>query len=839
SLPSHRQFSLREGFRYVAKDAYPRNFALLMLLSAVLTSFVDYFFRTSARTLLTEDRLAVLFGDLNVYVGLVSVIFLSLLSGRLLLRLGIFGYLSLVPAALLASCVAAVAAPVFLTIFLIKIVENAGSLSINQAGWQLLYNPVPTELRATVRGLVDGFSRKTGYAVGGGVLLLVARWLRRPYYELVIVVMVIAYLWLLLRLRGLYVSSLDEKIRVGASRPQDLRLEDAATQRVLLKSLDSDDANLVENSLKLLAGAACRQVESRLPRLMKHEHEAVRLAAIDAAARLECRGIVLNLLEIINSGTRRCRAAAVRALVHLAPEQAGGALGAYLNSEDPGMVAVAIEALVKLQGDRPENPAVRILEDILRQGENASPAVRRETARLLGRLGEYRFADYLVEYLSDPEPSVRRIAAKSCEGLYRPELVPRLLEMLSDRETRREAREALASYGDRIIDVLEEWLNDRQRPLEVRLRLPRLIRMIGTRRAGEVLLFSNIKDDAFLRYRIALALSGMRQNPELKFDTKWALEAVDRRLDSWRYYAPRFEVLARALPSDALAVRVLKDRLDQNIEVAFRVLGLVYPHRTLMSIFHRIRNDSRGDFADAMELFENVVDRETRSRVVPVLDQHRRLMSLEPLGEAEITDEALAALEELSLSRDPLLRAAVIFTRCRLGQECSDLFPVLVEGRDTMTLMEIVLFLESVNIFKQNNIDDLTALAAITREKVFAPGEYILREGEPGDALYIITSGKAEIRKKGKKLLEVGERASLGSVSLLDQKPHAADAVAVTRCHTLMIDRTDFMDLVADRVELLHGIFLALTDRLRALLAVTEEGGLAETAYQDGPTNPV
>jgi len=54
-----------------------------------------------------------------------------------------------------------------------------------------------------------------------------------------------------------------------------------------------------------------------------------------------------------------------------------------------------------------------------------------------------------------------------------------------------------------------------------------------------------------------------------------------------------------------------------------------------------------------------------------------------------------------------------------------------------------------------------------------------------------------------------------------------------------MIDRTDFMDLVADRVELLHGIFLALTDRLRALLAVTEEGALAEETYDDGPTNPV
>ena len=68
---------------------------------------------------------------------------------------------------------------------------------------------------------------------------------------------------------------------------------------------------------------------------------------------------------------------------------------------------------------------------------------------------------------------------------------------------------------------------------------------------------------------------------------------------------------------------------------------------------------------------------------------------------------------------------------------------------------------------------------------------------------------------------------------------NGASAVCTVDCSTLVIDRMDFMDLVSDRVELLHGIFLALTDRLRALLAVTEGGGLAENEFDDGNTNPV
>jgi hypothetical protein len=285
---------------------------------------------------------------------------------------------------------------------------------------------------------------------------------------------------------------------------------------------------------------------------------------------------------------------------------------------------------------------------------------------------------------------------------------------------------------------------------------------------------------------------------------------------------------------------VLRDRLDQNIEVAFRVLGLVYSHRTLMSIHHRLKNASREIYQDALELLDTVIDLETRYRLIPLLEKHAGLLAAVPRAKDQV---GIAPIREvlltLSDSKDVLLRAVAVHTRCLLGDDCTEKYPVLFKGVSTMDVMEKVLFLESVDIFGQNNLDDLTALAAIAKEKQFAKGDSILREGEPGDALYIITKGQVEIKRGTRRLLKLGERTSLGGVSLLDQKPHAASAVCLEGCDTLVIDRTDFMDLVSDRVELLHGIFLALTDRLRALLAVTEGGGLTEEEYDDGPTNPV
>ena len=839
ALPEHQATSLRAGLRYVFMDSYPRTFGLLMLMGMVLTSFVDYFFRTSARELLGEDQLAVLFGDLNIWVGVISVTFLFLFANRILRRAGIFYYLLIVPVGMAAAGIASIFFPVFLAVYALKIIENSGSMSINQAALQLMYNPVRTDLRVAARGVIDGLMRKLGYAIGGGLLLVLAPVLGPPTWQVIILVMVVLFCALLLRLRVLYVRVLFERLQVGAREPVSLRLEEANSREALMRGLESGDEDLIVTSLGLLAKVPSVPLLEPLHKLLDHPSEKVRIAVIEAIAGRGHKDFLFDLLGIINDGTRRCRVAAVRAVVALDSEQAGGALAPYLRSEDPGLVAVAIEHLLRLRGFTADNPALGVLESLLEKGSKATPGQRRETARLLGGLGQTRYALHLTTYLDDPDSSVRCLAAISCLRVRRMEFVPRLLNMLSDREVRKEAREALAAYGDQVLDVLDEWLNDLDRPLKVRIRLPWLIRMIGTQRAGEVLLFSNIQDHAILRYRIALALSGIRSSPEVSFDRKWALEAVDRRLDAYHYYARIYERLARHLPKQTLVLKVLRDRLDQNIEVAFRVLGLIHPHRTLMSIHFRFYNPSRETLQDVLELLDNVIDRETRDRLLPILEKHHEYLAAEPVSDEVSLEPVSEDLQALSQSKDVLLRAAAVHARCGLGDDCSELYPELFEGESTMEIMEKVLFLESVDIFRQNNLDDLTALAAIAREKKYAAGESILVEGHPGEALFIITRGEVEIVKGNRRLLKLGEKSSLGGVSLLDQKPHAASVVCLTDCEILVIDRTDFLDLVADRVELLHGVFLSLTERLRALLAVTAGGGLAEEEYDDGQTNPV
>ena len=88
------------------------------------------------------------------------------------------------------------------------------------------------------------------------------------------------------------------------------------------------------------------------------------------------------------------------------------------------------------------------------------------------------------------------------------------------------------------------------------------------------------------------------------------------------------------------------------------------------------------------------------------------------------------------------------------------------------------------------------------KERKFSKGELIFREGDPGDAFYIIKSGAIEILKgdpsknRQVRLAIRGEGDFFGEMSLLEDSPRFAYARAVRDSTVLEISREDFRNLV-------------------------------------------
>ena len=133
----------------------------------------------------------------------------------------------------------------------------------------------------------------------------------------------------------------------------------------------------------------------------------------------------------------------------------------------------------------------------------------------------------------------------------------------------------------------------------------------------------------------------------------------------------------------------------------------------------------------------------------------------------------------------------------------------------TLTVLEKVIFLKSVDIFKHATIEELGGVAALTEEVHFAPGETIFRDGEAVDAIFLVLKGRVEVEGNGKVVREVGERQAFGTVAALDLKPAIHTVRAIDPVCALKLNAQDLQDLLSLDFELVQSIIRALCQLVR------------------------
>jgi hypothetical protein len=102
-------------------------------------------------------------------------------------------------------------------------------------------------------------------------------------------------------------------------------------------------------------------------------------------------------------------------------------------------------------------------------------------------------------------------------------------------------------------------------------------------------------------------------------------------------------------------------------------------------------------------------------------------------------------------------------------------------------------------LFADFAVDEMVAVIQGLRLLTFDRGKVILREGDRGDSLYMLTSGsvRAFVKKDGRQapLADIDEGAFFGEMSILTGKPRTATIVALDRCELLELDRTTLNEI--------------------------------------------
>ncbi len=85
----------------------------------------------------------------------------------------------------------------------------------------------------------------------------------------------------------------------------------------------------------------------------------------------------------------------------------------------------------------------------------------------------------------------------------------------------------------------------------------------------------------------------------------------------------------------------------------------------------------------------------------------------------------------------------------------------------------------------------LESVQKLLRPRFTVPKELIVRKGAPGDALYFIASGAAEVVLPDRRI-PFGSGDFFGELSLLTGEPRVADVIALTYCRLLVLRKADF-----------------------------------------------
>lgn len=127
--------------------------------------------------------------------------------------------------------------------------------------------------------------------------------------------------------------------------------------------------------------------------------------------------------------------------------------------------------------------------------------------------------------------------------------------------------------------------------------------------------------------------------------------------------------------------------------------------------------------------------------------------------------------------------------------------------------------LHAMPIFHHLSYQELVRVLNIVDVRTFGAGERILTQGEMGDEMFIVLSGRVSVRAGAEELVGLGPGQHFGEMALIDRAPRSANVISEGESKLMVVHRRDFFDIVRKdhdvAVKLLWSFLGVLSDRLR------------------------
>lgn len=122
--------------------------------------------------------------------------------------------------------------------------------------------------------------------------------------------------------------------------------------------------------------------------------------------------------------------------------------------------------------------------------------------------------------------------------------------------------------------------------------------------------------------------------------------------------------------------------------------------------------------------------------------------------------------------------------------------------------------LKKVPLFEECSKSDLAKIGKISDEIDLKEGKELIREGELARQFFILTDGRADVRRKGRKINTLGPGDFFGEIGLVTDRLTTASVTTTTPVRALVITRASFKSLLRDWPAIQLKVLSALAQRV-------------------------
>ncbi len=122
---------------------------------------------------------------------------------------------------------------------------------------------------------------------------------------------------------------------------------------------------------------------------------------------------------------------------------------------------------------------------------------------------------------------------------------------------------------------------------------------------------------------------------------------------------------------------------------------------------------------------------------------------------------------------------------------------------------------QKVPYFSDLDAGRIAEIAGLLKPRLVLPGELVVHKGDPGDAMYFVSTGAVEVDIQPEPV-RLGSGDFFGEIALLKEQPRIADVTALTYCQMLALFVRDFRTLLDANPELRERITRVAEERLAA-----------------------